>query len=252
MSGGLEGRVALVTGAGRGIGRAIALGLADAGARLVLVARSADQLADAADQIGRHGGRPETIEADLMSSEGLERVVSAVVAASPAIVVNNAATVEPLGAIDALDPEAVSGAFALNVVAPIRLAGAAVSAMVDAGWGRIVTVSSGIVARPATMVGGGVYAATKAAVEAQTVNLAAELTGTGVTANAYRPGGVDTAMQAWIREQDPARIGEALRSRFVDSHRSGSLISAERSAAALLRRIGSDATGEIWDVHDPE
>jgi NAD(P)-dependent dehydrogenase (short-subunit alcohol dehydrogenase family) len=63
------------------------------------------------------------------------------------------------------------------------------------------------------MVRGNAYATTKAALEADTVNLAAELAGTGVTVNAYRPGGVDTAMQAWIRSQDPERIG-ALHERF--------------------------------------
>ena len=58
------------------------------------------------------------------------------------------------------------------------------------------------------------YAATKAALEAHTVNLAGELRGTGVTVNACRPGGVDTAMQAWIRRQDPGRIGAAVHERF--------------------------------------
>jgi hypothetical protein len=64
------------------------------------------------------------------------------------------------------------------------------------------------------MVRGNAYATTKAAIEAHTVNLGAELHGTGVTVNAYRPGGVDTAMQAWIRRQDPERIGAGLHERF--------------------------------------
>jgi hypothetical protein len=57
--------------------------------------------------------------------------------------------------------------------------------------------------------------------EAPTVNLAAELNGTGVTVNVYRPGGVDTAMQAWIREQDPDRIGTAMHARFNQSFTDG-------------------------------
>ena len=87
--------------------------------------------------------------------------------------------------------------------------------MRERGWGRIVNVSSGIAAHPETMIGGNSYATTKAALEAHTVNLAAELAGTGVTVNIYRPGIVDTAMQTWIRSQDPARIGEQLHARFV-------------------------------------
>ena len=100
------------------------------------------------------------------------------------------------------------------------------------------------------MVGANAYAATKAALEAHTVNLAAELAGTGVTVNAYRPGSVDTAMQAWIRDQDPDAIGRALHNRFTERHAAGALISPEASAAALIRRLDGDATGEIWDVAD--
>jgi NAD(P)-dependent dehydrogenase (short-subunit alcohol dehydrogenase family) len=78
------------------------------------------------------------------------------------------------------------------VIGPAALTAAVLPGMLAAGWGRVVNVSSGIVASPAGMVRGNAYAATKAALKA----LAAELAGTGVTVNADRPGGVDTAMQA--------------------------------------------------------
>jgi NAD(P)-dependent dehydrogenase (short-subunit alcohol dehydrogenase family) len=81
--------------------------------------------------------------------------------------------------------------------------------MPGASWGRVVNVSGGIVARLTSW-----FAANKTALEAHTVNLAAELRGTGVTVNAYRPGSVDTAMRAWIREQDPGHIRAALHTRF--------------------------------------
>ena len=96
--------------------------------------------------------------------------------------------------------------------------------MLDSGWGRVVNVSSGIAAYPAGMIGGNAYATTKAALEAHTVNLAAELRGAGVTINAYRPGGVDTAMQTWIRGQDPGRIGAGLQERFNKNFADGVLI----------------------------
>ena len=119
--------------------------------------------------------------------------------------------------------------------------------MLTAGWGRVVNVSSGIVANPAGMIRGNAYATTKAALEAHTVNLAAELAGTGVTVNAYRPGGVDTAMQAWIRGQDPERIG-VLHERFNRNYSHGALIPPRQSAAALLAHLAGDDTGVIWDV----
>jgi NAD(P)-dependent dehydrogenase (short-subunit alcohol dehydrogenase family) len=70
--------------------------------------------------------------------------------------------------------------------------------MLDGGWGRIVNVSSGIAARPSVMVGANAYATSKAALRAHPLNLAAGLHDSRVTVNGYRPGDVDTAMQAWI------------------------------------------------------
>jgi NAD(P)-dependent dehydrogenase (short-subunit alcohol dehydrogenase family) len=249
----LAGKTALVTGAGRGIGRAIASGLAAAGARLVLVARSADQLAETAKELTAGGAaEPLIIPADL----GDDGQLSAAVAAAQAgggvdILINNAAVVEPLGPTAGLDRAEVRRAFEVNVVAVIALSGALLPAMVTAGWGRIVNVSSGIASRPASMIGGGTYAATKAALEAHTVNLAAELAGTGVTVNAYQPGGVDTAMQSWIRGQDPDRIGAGLHQQFNASHASGRLITPEHTAASLLARLVTDVTGQVWSVRDP-
>jgi 3-oxoacyl-[acyl-carrier protein] reductase len=100
------------------------------------------------------------------------------------------------------------------------------------------------------MIGANAYATAKAALEAHTLNLAAELAGSGVTVNAFRPGSVDTAMPAWIRGQDPARIGAALHQRFERSHAEGLLISPEQPARSLLMHLQRDATGEIWDVSD--
>ncbi len=114
--------------------------------------------------------------------------------------------------------------------------------------GRIVNVSSAIAAHPAAMVGMNAYAATKAALEAYTVNLAAELDGTDVTVNAFRPGSVDTAMQGWIRGQDPARIGIALHGRFVRSFADGDMITPDISARALVDHLGGDDTGQLWEL----
>ena len=249
-----SGKAALVTGAGRGIGRAIALGLADAGAGLILLARSAGQLDETRAMLlerGAKAARIRVVAADLGDDEqrGLA-VRTALEAGRVDILVNNAATVEPLGVTADIPAAELRRAFELNVVAPVALTAAVLPGMLDAGWGRVVNVSSAIVARPGFMVRGNAYAATKAALEAHTVNLAAELNGTGVTVNAYRPGGVDTAMQAWIRGQDPDRIGAALHTRFSQSFSEGTLITPEQSAAALIAHLGGDDSGSIWDVSD--
>jgi NAD(P)-dependent dehydrogenase (short-subunit alcohol dehydrogenase family) len=98
------------------------------------------------------------------------------------------------------------------------------------------------------MIRGNAYAATKSALEAHTINLAAELAGTGVTVNACPPGGVDTAMQAWIRQQDPDRIGIALHQRFSRSFAEGTLLTSGQSAAVLIGHVSGDDTGAIWAV----
>ncbi|HEX6527312.1 MAG TPA: SDR family oxidoreductase [Streptosporangiaceae bacterium] len=248
----LADKTALVTGAGRGIGRAIALGLADAGADLVLLARTAEQL-DETRALLRERGVPaqriRVVPADLADEEQLVRAATTVLADGRVdILINNAATVEPLGPTAGIKAEDLRLAFELNVVAPTALTAAVLPGMLKSGWGRVVNVSSGIVANPGGMVRGNAYTATKAALEAHTVNLAAELRGTGVTVNAYRPGGVDTAMQAWIREQDPERIGAGLRDRFTKNFAEGALITPEHSAAVLLAHLAGDDTGAIWDV----
>ncbi|WP_443078772.1 SDR family NAD(P)-dependent oxidoreductase [Streptomyces sp. NBC_01497] len=102
--------------------------------------------------------------------------------------------------------------------------------MIEAGWGRIVNVSSIVVAHPAAMIGGNAYATTKAALEAHTTNLAAELAGTGVTANIYRPGSVDTAMQELVRTKGSGRVSEETHARFLRNHEQRMLITPQTSA----------------------
>ena len=245
-------RTALVTGAGRGIGRAVALGLGAVGARVILLARTAGQLDETRTLLREQGtpaGRVSVLPADLADEEDRSRAVGAALAAGRVdILVNNAATVEPLGPTVGIKAGDLRLVFEVNVVAPAALTAAVLPGMLEAGWGRVVNISSGIVANPAGMVRGNAYAATKAALEAHTVNLAAELRGTGVTVNAYRPGGVNTAMQAWIRRQDPERIGTSLHERFNKNYAEGSLITPEQSAAVLLAYLAGEDTGAIWNV----
>jgi NAD(P)-dependent dehydrogenase (short-subunit alcohol dehydrogenase family) len=253
MTTSLKGRTALVTGAGRGLGRAVALGLAEAGVTVALVARSRDELAETAAQVKKRGADALVIPADLGDPGQVagitERAASEL--GTVGIVINNAAVVAPLGPAVQAAPAGWTAAIQINVVAPAMLTLALLPGMIEAGEGRIVNISSGIAARPETMAGMNAYATSKAALEAHTLNLAAELAGTGVTANIFRPGSVDTAMQAWIRAQDPAKIGAALHARFARSYTDGTLITAETSARALLDHLSGVGTGEIWEMPRP-
>jgi NAD(P)-dependent dehydrogenase (short-subunit alcohol dehydrogenase family) len=133
------------------------------------------------------------------------------------VLVNNAAVVSPLGPSTGTDPAEWARAITINLTAVATLTFALLPGMLERRRGRIVNISSGVAADARSMIGGNAYVTSKTVLEAHTVNLAAELAGTGVTVNAFRPGTVDTAMQEWIRTQDPRRIGTALHERSPDT-----------------------------------
>jgi 3-oxoacyl-[acyl-carrier protein] reductase len=248
----LTGRVALVTGAGRGIGRAIAVGLAATGARVAVLARSADEVQQTVDEIGRNNQAALGVPGTVTDPEHVSSALSTIGDQwGPVdILVNNAAVVWPLAPSAALDPQEWAAALEVNVTAPARLSFNVLTGMLERQWGRIVNVSSGIAANPTGMPRGNAYVTTKVALEAHTVNLAAELKGSGVTVNVFRPGIVDTEMQGFIRSQDPDRIGGGLHQHFVSIHQQGMLLTPEQSAASLLTRLHGDGTGQIWDADD--
>ena len=244
----LDGRVALVTGGGRGIGRAIAAGLAAAGARVAVLARSAGELEHTVKLAGDRGGEALALPADVSDPAQVAAVLDRIGERWGAVevLVNNAAVVWPLGASATVDPDEWAAAIGINVTAAARLSFALLPAMLQQRWGRIVNVSSGIAAHPAGMIRANAYVTSKAALEAHTLNLAAEVAGRGVTVNVYRPGSVDTAMQAWFRAQPSAETGAALHQHFQASQRAG--WAHHPGARSLLTGLAGEATSEIWNA----
>jgi len=239
-----------VTGAGRGIGRAIALALASEGVRVALLARSEAELDEVAQAIRSAGGL--VLPADLCDRAATGPAVKRARDELDGIdiLVNNAAVVWPLEPTAGVVASQWGAALEINLMGPVSLTLAVLPEMLGRRWGRIVNISARIAAQPALMIGGNAYATSKAALEAHTLNLAAEVSGTGVTVNAYRPGSVDSSMQGWIRSQPAEKVGSALRDRFVQAYEQGALITPERSAAVLLDRLKGEATGTIWDADD--
>ena len=188
----LEGRVALVTGASSGIGWAVALGFADAGADLVLVARRAHRLARLAQAIQAKGRRALLVIADVAVERAVKRVFDEAAQAFSRvdILFNNAAMILPeqrthetsLGDWDRL--------LAVNLRGPFLLSRLIVPHMLEAGHGRIINVTSGYKAEP----GYGAYSVSKAALYALTRVMGQELLGTGILVNALDPGRVRSEM----------------------------------------------------------
>src|SRR5260370_19690812 len=202
----LDGTTALVTGAGRGIGRAVAFGLASTGATVGLVAGSHDELAETARHVRGSGGRPAVAPGGLGDRDQRERVAKRArdELGSVSILVNNAGVVWPLGPSLNVGPDEWAAAIAVNVVAVAGLTFALLPGMLGLGWGRVVNVSSGIAAHPESMIGANAYATGKAALEAHTVNLAAELAGPRVTPHPLPPRPVPPPHPAGLRPPAPA------------------------------------------------
>lgn len=198
----LRGRVALVTGGGRGLGQAMALALAAHGAAVAVTARSADQLRTTAELIAAAGGVARAFPANVANAgdvQGLKAAVGQELGA-PDILVNCAGVFGPVGLVQDSDPTEWIDTLMINAVAAYLTAHAFVGAMLARGWGRIVNVSSAAALHPP----GGyntAYATSKTALNSFTRGLAAELEGTGVTANAIHPGDVKTEMWADIRDK---------------------------------------------------
>ncbi|WP_121702243.1 SDR family oxidoreductase [Streptomyces sp. E5N298] len=192
----LTGRTALVTGASRGIGRAIAVRLAAKGAAVIVhFGADEDGAAATADEIGRAGGTALTVRAELGAADDVDTLfagVEAALAGRPLdILVNNAAA-PPAGPIGTTTREEFDHLFAVNVRAPYFIVQRALDLLPDGG--RVITVSSAAtrMANPSQTS----FAMTKGAVETMSMTLANQLGGRGITVNAVAPGATRTATNA--------------------------------------------------------
>lgn len=188
-------RVAVVTGAGRGIGAATALLLAERGYAVVLAGRDRGRLQAVAAGVEAHGSAAAVVTADLERPEAPAAIVGAAVEAFGRLdaVVNNAAAISYLRAGE-LDLREFDRIVAVNVRAPLFLVEAALPHLEASGAGAVVNVSSAaaVMYRP----GQALYALSKAALEHATKQLAAELAPRGIRVNAVRPGPADTPIHA--------------------------------------------------------
>jgi NAD(P)-dependent dehydrogenase (short-subunit alcohol dehydrogenase family) len=183
----LTGQTALVTGATSGIGRAVALVLAEHGAEVVVHGRDTGRGADLVTEIGRRGGRARFVAADLADADEVRRLAAD--AGKVDILVNNAG-VYAFTSTSGTTAESFDRHFAVNTRAPFLLVGALAPAMAARGRGAIVNVTSTAATLPIPV--GTAYGASKAAVELLTRSWATEFGADGVRVNGVSPGPVRT------------------------------------------------------------
>lgn len=198
----LAGRVALITGSSRGLGRATALAFARQGVHLALCARGLEELEAVAAEARAAGVRVLAIRADLRNPRDIERVVALTLERFDRIdiLVNNASELGPTPLPYLVDypPDAFVDVLQVNVVAPFRLGQSVIRSMLTRRQGVVINVSSDVAVTG--YPGWGAYAVSKAALDGLTRTWAAELEGTGVRIHAIDPGDMDTAMH---RAADP-------------------------------------------------
>lgn len=202
----LEGKVAIITGGGRGIGRAIARAFAREGAYPCLVARTAAEVEAAAAEIGR----ALALTGDVSKQEDVERVVDAVIAGAGQVdvLVNNAGLQLPIGPLWENDPDEWLRAVLVNLGGVFLCCRSVLPHMIRRGRGKIINLSGGGAASPRPCFSA--YAASKAAVVRLTETLAGEVDTYNIQVNAIAPGPVNTRMLEKVLAAGPAAGKEAL------------------------------------------
>lgn len=236
MQGNLAGKLALVTGGGRGIGAAIARALAASGARVIVCGRKKADLEAIAKEIDG-----SAVECDLTDRASTDRMLASL--GDVAILVNNAGIAESAPLEKSTD-ELWDRILEVDVTAPFRITRALAPRMIKAGWGRIINVASN-----AGLTGYGystAYCAAKHALVGMTRALAIDLARTGVTINALCPGWVETDMAAEAVSRIATKTGRSVdeaRTSLASMSPQRRLITADEVAHAALGLCAHEARG---------
>jgi 3-oxoacyl-[acyl-carrier protein] reductase len=239
----LQNQLALVTGASRGIGRAIALALGNAGARVIGTSTSAQGAARLTEELASHGYNGRGAVLDVGAGASIDALMAQLEEAGelPTILVNNAAITRDTLLLR-MKPEDWDAVIATNLTGAFRLCKACVRHMMKARGGRIVNLTSvvGVTGNP----GQANYAAAKAGLLGFSKSLARELASRAITVNAVAPGFIDTDMTR--------ALSEAQRTALLQQIPAGRLGSPEDVAAAVLFLVSPQAayiTGETLHVN---
>ena len=244
MSSELKGKVALVTGASRGLGEGAARALAAAGASVMLVARDGALVKKVASDIAAKGGRAEAVGCDVSNFAAVEKVVAETKARLGGldIVVNNAGVIDPIAEIATSDPAAWAENITINLVGAYNAVRAVLPPMLANGGGTIVNVSSGAAYRP--LEGWSAYCAGKAGLAMLTRSIELETKGKGIRVFGFSPGTIDTDMQVKIRASGMNMISQIPRANLSPVEH------AVRGLVHLCVKASDDLIGQDASMRD--
>lgn len=248
----LEGMVAVVTGGGRGIGRAVALAYARESAAVVIASRTRSQVDEVGAEIRRQGGRALALSADVTEEKEVHRLIEATLSTFGRcdILVSNAGTAGPIADTADLTLAEWEAGLRANLTATFLCCRAVIPTMRRQGSGKIINVASGLAVLP--LPGVATYSAAKAGVVQFSRALAEELRPDGIRVFAIAPGVVRTAVLEGLFGPGDARTPAAIRNRIDTYETKGILIPPEQSARFFLL-LASDAGQEFsgqfvrWD-----
>src|SRR3954449_6619177 len=240
---GVTGRVALVTGASQGIGRACALALAEGGALIALAARSEEKLAAVAKEIIDKGGHAATFRMDVSNEAEVKSAVKAVIErfGKIEILVNNAGVTKDT-LLMRMKKEDWDSVIQTNLSGAFYTTQAVIGSMLKPRWGRIINISS--VFGQTGQTGQANYAASKAGIIGFTMAIAREVASRGITANAIAPGFIETAMTEML---SPEVKQEALK--MIPLGRTGTDADIANAVCFLASEEAGYITGNVLKVN---
>ncbi len=240
----LKDKVAIITGAGRGLGRASAIEMAKEGASVVILSRTASEIEETADRVKAIGGKVVSLKADVSVSEDIKRTVDQALSnfGRIDILMNNAAVVGPLRLIHEIEKDEWDRAYKINLRSAFLFSRLVVPHMIKQKRGKIINVTSGLGAMVMPLFSA--YCVTKAGLIHFTKALAEELNDYSIQVNGLDPGVMDTRMQDEVRSLGLEVLGDAIYEEFR-SLKEGGFLKPPEKVARLAVFLSSEASDSI-------
>jgi 3-oxoacyl-[acyl-carrier protein] reductase len=240
---GITGRVALVTGASQGIGRACALALAEGGALIALAARNEEKLAAVAKEIADKGGQAATFRMDVSNEADVKSAVKAVIErfGKIEILVNNAGVTKDT-LLMRMKKEEWDSVIQTNLSGAFYTTQSVIGSMLRPRWGRIINITS--VFGQTGQAGQANYAASKAGLIGFTMAIAREVASRNITVNAVAPGYIETAMTEALPPELKSKVNEA-----IPLGRAGTDMEVAHAVRFLASEEASYITGHVLKVN---